>query len=213
MTPPVTPPQPLYTFIEFDCPAKYKPIKDQVWALFRKNSHAMDLLNDLKRLFSGRVAGKYTTKIFVDFFKDVMPPGPGEGGEMYACDAKRNRLGDGIVRGSRYYRVIIYQQEQVVIADEAGHFIGDNYWPCAPTKDDPCPCAIKFKYTDLAAQEATLLYHELLHIWYIHKGKLHNVKDPIDYRTGHASQAKCEIASDFLEKMESFINTVDTISQ
>jgi hypothetical protein len=59
-------------------------------------------------------------------------------------------------------------------------------------------CAFIFAFREPESWMAQNLYHELLHIWFIHTFEGQKRR----YRTGHGDVAKCEFDTDFLELLE-----------
>lgn len=63
---------------------------------------------------------------------------------------------------------------------------GDKYWPCPPTKQNPC-LAVRYAHKRAVSRMASLVAHELVHIWFTYKFSLLDLGGG---GTGHGTYSK-----------------------
>jgi hypothetical protein len=72
---------------------------------------------------------------------------------------------------------------------------------------DNSACDIIFWYQEPASSMAHTLFHELLHIWYIHEYRFETRK----YPTGHGNARWCQFEEDFLELLRAHAHELDEL--
>jgi hypothetical protein len=72
---------------------------------------------------------------------------------------------------------------------------------------DNSACDIIFWYQEPASSMAHTLFHELLHVWYIHEYRFEKRK----YPTGHGNARWCQFEEDFLELLRAHAHELDEL--
>lgn len=85
--------------------------------------------------------------------------------------------------------------------DERGITIGGSWPPAGET-------LITFTHGDPESSMASTLYHEMLHVWFVHAGR-----QDIGYPTGHDDVTEGEIEPQFLGLLRGFTRELDTLER
>ena len=155
---------------------------------FLNSAHARDLVIDLCRLFADP-AGEKPTSVVTIRFVDEIPA---------SLDLPEGSF-QPPSRAAEIYEVVVQIQNVGEVFDDAVFVFGQ--YPDNPN------CAYTFFYQHAVSSMAQVLYHELLHIWFLNKyggvGRR--------YPTGHGLVSMCEFNDEFLELLAANAAELSTI--
>lgn len=155
---------------------------------FLESAHARELLDDLCSVFVDKATGHPTSLITVRFV-DQLPIG---------LDLAEGSF-QPATRGAEAYEVQVQIQRD---RDDAGTtvFVFGQY------PDNP-DCAYTFYYQHAVSSMAQVLYHELLHIWFINT----HFGATCRYPTGHGLVTRCQFEEEFLDLLAENAAELSTI--
>lgn len=155
---------------------------------FLESAHARELVDDLCGLFVDETSGSSVPLITVRFV-DQLPIG---------LDLAEGSF-QPATRGAEAYEVqVLIQRDR----DDAGTtvFVFGQY------PDNP-DCAYTFYYQHAVSSMAQVLYHELLHIWFINT----HFGATCRYPTGHGLVTRCQFEEEFLDLLSENAAELSTI--
>jgi hypothetical protein len=144
-----------------------------------KTAHGVWLTTELCTVLREPSTNKLTSRVRVSFV-DALPQGASDG---LGCFRPATRFAD-------VYEIFVRNASEDLHPDT---IVFGEY----PANSE---CAVVFLYREPESWMAQTLYHELLHVWFLHA----RAGQELEYPTGHGNAGRCEFEAEFLLLLDAF---------